>query len=252
MLSTLSLLYYRRSVNGEDVDDLDNIIIGCEEARVEDLERAIAANLTILSTATSAYRHKAIELCVQSWLVYRRFQLLGFLEDLHDAILANEEAVAAAPLREPRMLSHLGFILSTRFERLGALEDIDKAISVTAESVAATPADDLELADRLQNLSLRHHNRFDRFGELENLDHPIKFMSEELAATLPAHAKRADSLRLRSGWVYRRFERLGVLDDLDNSILAIEEAVAVAPSTDPVQLSYLGVLVYKRYQRVGA
>lgn len=213
----LSRLYYRRSINGQDVGDLDNKLVGSEEARVRDLERAIAASSAALAGTTPDYKLKAATLYFRSQLVKRRFKLLGVLEDLHNAILgneeavnmivANEEAVANDPATKQDMLSYLGWMLFERFELLGASKDLDKAISVTTECVAQSLTNDPARANHLLNLSLRH---------------------------------------------YIRFQRLAVLGDLQNSILAMEEAVAIAPSTNPLLLSYLGVLLSIRYNLLGA
>jgi hypothetical protein len=72
-------------------------------------------------------------------LLYSRFKRTGEFEDLQQAILRAEEAVAATAqdhLYQASRLGNIGIMLRSRFERTGDLEDIQQAILRVEAAVA--------------------------------------------------------------------------------------------------------------------
>jgi tetratricopeptide (TPR) repeat protein len=71
-----------------------------------------------------------------------RFERLGELSDLEDAISRFRDAVDLTPHGhpdKPGRLNNLGNALLTRFERLGELSDLEDAISRHRDAVDLTP-----------------------------------------------------------------------------------------------------------------
>lgn len=74
--------------------------------------------------------------------LFGRFEWVGSIDDLDQAIIKNEEAVKATPDQHPNRagrLNSLGIALQKRFERTGVVEDLDQAISANELAVGATP-----------------------------------------------------------------------------------------------------------------
>ena len=105
-----------------------------------------------------------------------RFERLGQLNDLEDAISRQSEAVDLTPdghPRKPNYLMSLSFSFLTRFERLGQLNDLEDAISRQAEAVDLTPDGSLHKPRYLDNLGNSFRIRFSRLGHLSDMEHAI-------------------------------------------------------------------------------
>ena len=138
----------------------------------------------VKSTSVSAnwYRGGLADLGVA--LSYR-FNHLGELSDLEDAISRHRDAVnlELTPHGHPHKLaslSNLGHSF-TRFERLGELSDLEDAISSHRDAIDLTPHGYLHKPGILNNLS----NSFERFGQLSDLERAISvLLTSPLMVTL--------------------------------------------------------------------
>ncbi|THU78368.1 hypothetical protein K435DRAFT_811616, partial [Dendrothele bispora CBS 962.96] len=96
---------------------------------------------------------------------FRRFECLGELKDLENAIDVKQQAVDLTPDghddRAGR-LNNLGSAFQSRFERLGELKDIENAVDLTPDGHA-------DKAALLNNLGTAFFRRFECLGELKNI-----------------------------------------------------------------------------------
>ena len=70
--------------------------------------------------------------------LFTRYQQLGAMEDLDEAIVLNREALDLRPraTRAPPSLNNLAVDLSTRYNQLEATEDLNEAIVLVREAIA--------------------------------------------------------------------------------------------------------------------
>ena len=187
-----------------------------------------------------------------------RFERVGALADLDEAITVGRAAAQTAPADHPDRagyLSNLSGALRVRFGRVGMLADLDEAITVARAAVRAAPADHPDQAATLSNLGGALQARFGRMGALADLDEAVTVIREAVQATLADHPDRAATLS-NLGLVLRvRFGRVGAQADLDEAITVGRAAVQATPADHPHvarRLSNLGVALRARFERVGA
>ncbi|KZP34252.1 hypothetical protein FIBSPDRAFT_2784 [Athelia psychrophila] len=186
-----------------------------------------------------------------------RFQQLGDLADLENAVANLQQAVALTRDGHPdkaARLKNVGISYDLRFERFGDLADLEKSVASLQQAVALTPAGDPRKAVRLTNLGVSYGTRFKRFGDLADLENSVASLQQAVALTPNGHPQKADFLT-NVGTGYRtRFDRLGGLADLENSVTSLQQAVALTPDghpNKPIYLANLGTGYGARFERLG-
>ena len=210
-------------------------------------------------TAIPADHHDRVAMLSNLGLALQlRFERVGALADLDEAITVGRAAAQTAPADHPDRagyLSNLSGALRVRFGRVGMLTDLDEAITVARAAVRAAPADHPDQAATLSNLGGALQARFGRMGALADLDEAVTVIREAVQATLADHPDRAATLS-NLGLVLRvRFGRVGAQADLDEAITVGRAAVQATPADHPHvarRLSNLGVALRARFERVGA
>lgn len=221
---------------------------------VEDLQKVVQLS-QVLATADPA--HPALGSIYNNLgnSFRERWDQMGLLDDLENAISAAQEAVAVTPQGHPEWMSRvsdLGCYFSIRFDCLGGLDDIEKAIQVSEQVVAATLPDDPELSGRLYNLSYALHSRFERLGDEDDIQRAVQ--AGEKAVEVSADPDRAAALSVLGVMLNARFGRLGHAEDVDNAILASQEAVRATMPDDPdlpSRLHTLGNTCRSRFELCG-
>ena len=193
-------------------------------------------------TAIPADHHDRVAMLSNLGLALQlRFERVGALADLDEAITVGWGAVQATPADHPDRagyLSNLGFALRVRFRRVGAQADLDQAITVGREAVQATPADHPDRAGHMSNLSLVLQVRFEQMGTQEDLDEAITLGRAATQATPADHPNRAVMQSSLGGALRLRFERVGAQEDLDDAITVGRGAVQTTPADHPHRASY--------------
>lgn len=188
----------------------------------------------------------------------RRFDRLGDLGDLDNAISSQQKAVKLTPEGHPSLpprLDNLGAALRRRFACLGNREDIDNAMSCLQRALDLTPEDDPEYLGQLSNLGIALLNRFERLGIIKDIDNAIHGLRK--AVDLAPEGDPDLPGRLSNlGWALQcRFEHLGNLNDIENGISSLRKAVELTPESDPARpgrLSNLGTALRGRFERFGS
>ncbi|KAJ7207685.1 CHAT domain-containing protein [Mycena rebaudengoi] len=186
-----------------------------------------------------------------------RFDRLGDLNDLTEAILKLEEAVLLTPDRhpdQPARVNNLGVSLQSRFERLGDLSDINEAISKKQEAVFLTPDGHPDRPGRLNDLGISLQSRFKRLGDLGDLTAAISNQEQAVHLTPDGHPDRPRRLNDLGISLQSRFKRLGNLGDLTAAISNQEQAVFLTlhgHPDRPRKLNNLGIFLQLRFERLG-
>ncbi|KAF8548856.1 hypothetical protein OG21DRAFT_667971 [Imleria badia] len=189
-----------------------------------------------------------------------RFERLGELSDLEDAISMQWDAVNLTPHDHPaapgkfEWLSNLGSSFNFRFKRLGELNDLQNAISMHRDAVDLTPDGQPRKPSILTNLADTLVTRFSRLGELSDLDDAISTLSDAIALASHGHPEKPLYLGNLGNAFRARFERLGDLSDLEHAISMYRDAVDLTPHGHPHLprwLNNLGSCFRLRFQRLG-
>ncbi|KAI9573138.1 CHAT domain-containing protein [Boletus coccyginus] len=186
-----------------------------------------------------------------------RFERLGQLSDLEDAISAHRDAVELPPQghpHKPDQLNNLGTSFRARFERLGELSDLEDAISRLRDAVELTPHGHPHKLGLLNNLGNSFLIRFERLGQLSDLEDGISAHRDAVKLIPHGHPYKPGQLNNLGNSLRTRFERLGELSDLEDAISALMDAVELTPHGHPDQpsrLNNLGTSLLTRFERLG-
>ncbi|THU78772.1 hypothetical protein K435DRAFT_811271 [Dendrothele bispora CBS 962.96] len=186
-----------------------------------------------------------------------RFEHLGRLGDIENAILVNQQAVDLTPdghAGKAAQLSNLGHAFQSRFKRLGELRDIENAILVTQQAVDLTPDGHADKARQLNNLGNAFSYRFEHLGELGDIENAILFRHQAVDLAPDGHAWKATWLNNLGSTLIFRFEFLGELKDIENAILVNQQAVDLTPNSHVGKaklLSNLGSAFQSRFKHLG-
>jgi len=187
----------------------------------------------------------------------RRFERLGDLADLDEAITAKQQAVHLTPdghLDKPARLNNLGISFICQFERFGDLASIDEAITATQQAVRLTPDDHPNKTTYLHNLGTSFQRRFEHLGDLTDINEAITAKRQAVCLTPDGHPDKPARLNNLSTSLQSQFERLGDPAGLDEAITAMQQAVNLTPDGHPERpgyLSNLGTSFLHRFERFG-
>ena len=161
-----------------------------------------------------------------------RFQQLGRVEDLEDAISSHHEALSLPPPghpSHPSSLDNLAIALSARFEQLGRIEDLEDAISFHREALALCSFGHPLRFYSFMNLATALFNRFKQLGRMEDLEDAISSHRKALTLHSPGHPMCSYSLMHLANALSARFEQLGKMEDLGDVISFQCEALSLHP-----------------------
>ncbi|KAG8737444.1 hypothetical protein FRC10_008179, partial [Ceratobasidium sp. 414] len=208
--------------------------------------------------------HKPKLLIALSDLLQNRFERLGNLLDIDQAIMYSQQAVLLAlddDEDKPFWLNSLGNCLQRRFEHLGSLADINMAILNENLDLKHRSAN-LALQERcgylklglINDLGIAYQTRFTHSGEIADIDAAIQYKNQLALLTPEGHVTRPNRLNNLGTSYFTRFRRLRELSDLDHAIDHLQQAVLHSDHEDRErhhQLNNLGVALLARFARLG-
>ncbi|KAI0027844.1 CHAT domain-containing protein, partial [Vararia minispora EC-137] len=219
----------------------------------EILSAAISRLQDSINLAPDGYPYKHWQLINLGIALRTRFERLGNVNDLQDAVRVLRQAVNLTPdghIYKPGRFSTLGNALEARFDRLGGLDDLEQAIIAKRQAVHLTPDDHPDRPGRLSNLGRALQTRFDRLGGLDDLEEAIVIKRQAVGLTPDGHPHKAGRLNTLGNALEARFDRFGSLDDLEEAIVVKRQAVNLTPDNDPDmpgRLSNLGNALNARF-----
>ncbi|THU88541.1 TPR-like protein [Dendrothele bispora CBS 962.96] len=186
-----------------------------------------------------------------------RFEHLGKLEDIENAILVKRQAVDLTPdgnADKAAWLNDIGKAFLSRFEHLGELGDMENAILVNQQAVDLTPDDHPHKPVRLSSLGDAFVHQFGCLGKLEDIENAILVNKQAVDLTPDGHAHKAARLNMLGNAFFHRFERLGEHRDIENAILFNQQAVNLTPdghANKAARLNNLGATFFRQFERLG-
>ncbi|RPA90779.1 hypothetical protein L873DRAFT_1848614, partial [Choiromyces venosus 120613-1] len=196
---------------------------------------ACSSMLTIRHQLESTYSRFR----VPGMVLFRRYERLGNVSDLKDAIIEVEKATEACHPGDTSRVNILESwiaMLVARFERLGDINDLEVAADMSEEVLRKVSRDPSHV-NALGNLGVILLRRFERIGDLEDLQKAIALSEEALAATPQDHPDRADRYNNLGIMFSTRFKRIGDHEDLQKAIKLSKEALAATPRDHPDRAS---------------
>ena len=177
---------------------------------------------------------------------YQQFAKTGQLDDLQIMIAHAEELLAICSPKSKNLgvnLHNLSTAYLTLFELTGGSADIDAAIEHGERAVAVTRIDSRARGAILSNLSSAYLRRFESGSAEADLTAAIDRGEQAVVAAgkikLAWSAPRrhlAMSLSNLALTYFARFERYGAVADVRTSIKRAEQALAIHPAKNPIEL----------------
>ncbi|THU91192.1 hypothetical protein K435DRAFT_841129 [Dendrothele bispora CBS 962.96] len=266
-LSTLGNALLRRFEHVDNLEDITNAISLISPPII------IPRNLVVSPTSVTLSRHdltdlrRAVDLSPKGHpdeakylhnlgnVILTRFDRLGGLDDLEDAIDLMRRAVELTPdgqLTKPGRLTAFGDALETRFVRLGEVNDINSAILFKRRAVELIPDGHHHKPGYLSSLGSAFQARFNQGKDTKDLDNAITAHHEAADAISDDHPRKPAYLNNLGSSFARRFEHLHELDDLHTSITLAQRAISLTPPSHPDEagrLSNLAHFLSMRYRR---
>jgi tetratricopeptide (TPR) repeat protein len=165
-----------------------------------------------------------------------RFERLGNLADLDNAIAHNQAALHLIPDGNPYksgLCNNLGLCLQGRFQRLGNIADIDDAIIQNRSAVHLIPDGHPSKSMHLSNLAISLQIRAERLGNLADIDDAIAQIQAAIYLTPDGHPDKPGRLNNSGTSLQIRFERLGDPEDINNAIVQYQTVLNLTPDSHP-------------------
>ncbi|KAI0032184.1 CHAT domain-containing protein [Vararia minispora EC-137] len=207
---------------------------------IDDLNSVIAVSRRCVGLPRASSQPGALEdLGTALW---QRFDMMGDLRDVDEAIETLEQANRLAP-QTPSVLATLGISRLVRFERLGAPEDIQAAVAAQ-QQVADLVSDDDRSAKSgaLHNLANALQMRFECAGALEDIDSAITAQRQAVELLKDEDPKKFMALHALGTAYHRRYDRLHEKTDMSASLACKRAASRAMPTGHPQEALVLNGL----------
>lgn len=184
-------------------------------------------NFDALARRLLTARERSIALNALGAALTRRYERVGDLIDLEDAISAFEQA--GADVVSPKWAINLGGALAHRYRRLHAVADLDRAIAVLS-ALRREEVDDRAFTQARHNLAMALRDRYGVSGRTEDIDAAVLAAEEAVLSASKADNEYTLYLDFLGTALKERFEHLHTVDDLDRCITIHSEALELAAS----------------------
>lgn len=216
----LACLFFRKYLQTEDGDDLEQAIVFIGEA--------------LEGEGPRDKQRRRVCLTLQALTMFHRFQDKGDINDLERAILSGEENLSLTVPEdngqtpgERQWVDHYGFLAGcfwAKFRHTGDLADLDREIHYREQSLASVPPGRaLAVKIRQRELSRRLRSRYDHTQQMADLTRAIWCGEEGYELPTVDDATNLYILLLR------RYERSGDTTDLEQCITYAATALDASP-----------------------
>lgn len=184
-----------------------------------------------------------------------RYDVLGSITDLSEAIAYSREALSITPPDHSARLGsldRLSKILRIRFHSRGVAGDLEEALGYDKEGATLRAADARKRRDELQALGSSSLDLFTMSGTLEHGDQAIKYLEEALALPTNDDEDLLLTVAELSKAYLQRLEISKCQDDEQKALKYSREAQKVAPNGSWNQshtLYVLALILGRRFRR---
>lgn len=257
VLYSLGTVFRNRFLRRGALNDLEEAIKQYKEA-IKQHKKQVGLNTDQITVSPPKYIDEATLLHASSHLLLLRYQRLGELDNLEQAVEQSQAALVLTPLDSPDRdirLQHLGVLTRVRTELSGVdLTTLEQMISIFEEMVVTFAPNDPSLPITMTHLGTLLHIRYDRLEVLADIDRAINLVQNGLASTTADSTDRA-TMMYNLGLHYdAKFERLGEVNDLKEGMKWGERGIAIAATDHPLlqlMLTDFGDMLRSHYEKFG-
>ncbi|KAF2809498.1 uncharacterized protein BDZ99DRAFT_571301 [Mytilinidion resinicola] len=228
LLANLAKMLVRRYERTRDEDDLDAAFVWAEQA-----------NISTAESHPESHPDRAITSHRLSNTYWHRFNSLGNLDDLKEAVKYEEEALETLrdnDCKRPLRLYSFAKMLKTRYERTEDIEHLEQSLIWYEQAVESVPRTGKEAFTRcvwLGDLIRLFEKRFELTGNLDDLDQSIDRANEaaDIASDDTLELPLGSILTNLAGQYYQRFTCTPDADlkDFENAVQLADRAVEATP-----------------------
>ncbi|PVF91748.1 hypothetical protein CPB86DRAFT_770310 [Serendipita vermifera] len=218
--------------------------------KLESLEQAISQYRTAIERIPEDHPKRFAALNDLGTSFLRRFEHVGHLGDINDAIEKFRMAIMLRRDGDAACLTNLGCAL---FARFGTLQDLDEAIQQNQMALNCVSEGTFDHTASLTNLGTSLRVRFQRLGNLEDLESSTAQLLKAVDLTPNTDPNKYMSLMNLGNTFIIRFERFGNVVDIDNAITQMQMALDLTANDHPDKpccLSNLGISFQTRFERL--
>ena len=220
-------------------------------------------------SSTKVTLHRIALQCSPKWLgrcavtnsladiLYTRFEELGQMSDLEEALSLYRDALELRPQGHPDRALSLGNIancIQARASRLGALADLDEALALYRDTLELLPQWHPDRTVSLGGIASCLYDRFNLLGTPSDLDEALVFHRKTLELRPQGHPHRARSMGNIANCLHARFMLLGMLSDLGEALTLYRDTLKLCPQGHPHRVLSLGGMatcLYVRFTQLG-
>ena len=188
-------------------------------------------------------------------LLYTRFEELGRISDLDEALVLYRSALESRPQDRARLLGNIANCLHARAVQFGTLSELHEALTLYRETLELLPKGDPDRALSLAGIASCFYTRFVQLGMLVDLDEAIATQRDALELRPQGHPDRPLSLGVITDCLHLRFRHRGTLSDLDEALALGRGALELRPQGHPLRarsLCDIAQYLHSRFTQFGA
>lgn len=218
---------------------------GMASTSVADFTEALEVVAELRNVSSHQQLLSSAEVQIREQLHRARFQTLGSIEDLNEAIASFENRLDGADRLD--IVSELSVCLCQRGVYNKSIEDLERAARLAEEAAKSAIEDDKAL--RYDRLGIVLLNRFRRTGSMIDLDRSID--SAEIAVNAarghPSHKHLSNSLYNLGLALFARVQETKSVRDLDKAMDCGNELVKMMAIEHARYLKFLGDVLTLKY-----
>ncbi|KAF9527661.1 CHAT domain-containing protein [Crepidotus variabilis] len=222
---------------------------------IEDLSEAILAFQNARQLNPPQYQSNLpIILSELGPCLRERFKISGNLQDIDEAIINLQGAVAMVPKSHssvPNNVTELAFCLSLRFYRLGNLQDINQAIALQRRILQVASVQGSLRAGWLSNLGLFLSRRFERTADLTDITEAIHEQRKAVAMTSEGDHNLSVYLANLGRSYGCRYDQVGDISDISEAIVILQKAIDLPLGEKAICYNNLANAFRSRYEQTG-
>ncbi|KAF7177253.1 hypothetical protein CNMCM7691_005143 [Aspergillus felis] len=224
------------------------------EREIDDFTLALSTVEEALAISSSDNTCQAACLNSLGQLLSERFEHLGSLDDIDQAIRYAKRASESAPhdhLERRQAACNIGIWTNLRAQATESYEDVDAAVEALKGAVSSVPFTDHGYYICLFSLVLRLGTRYNARGSLQDLHASIDILSRALEHLPSVDQYRTAILGTIGELLCRRYVRIGAVEDLDRAMELTTMAMHEYPTGSEEHTSCLTNLSWQLAHRPG-
>jgi hypothetical protein len=174
-----------------------------------------------------------------------RFEQLGDLDSLSDAVKLHRQALELRPTGHPHhsmSLNNLATAMHTQFEHLGDLDSLAEAVELHRRALDLYPPGHPHRYMSLNNLATSVQTRFEHLGDVASLAEAVDLHRQALSLCPPGHPHRSASLSNLASALQARHFQYGHRDSGAEAVELNRQALDLRPLGHPHRHSSLASL----------